>query len=70
VLRESRGLAIAVSDEEIIQAQKEMARLEGIFAAPEGAATLAALPHLYGRGWIRPDEKVVLLNTGSGLKYL
>lgn len=70
VLHESRGLAIAVSDEEIIQAQKEMAQFEGIFAAPEGAATLAALPHLYGRGWIRPDEKVVLLNTGSGLKYL
>lgn len=67
---ESNGTAIAVSDEEILKAQKELARLEGIFAAPEGAATLAALQQLVQRRWIRPEERIVLFNTGSGLKYL
>jgi threonine synthase len=44
--------------------------LEGVFAAPEGAATLAGLEHLVRDGWVHPDESVVLFNTGSGLKYL
>jgi threonine synthase len=69
-LRESQGIAIAVSDEAILQAQAELGRLEGIFAAPEGAATLAALYKLIEQKWIAPDERVVLFNTGSGLKYL
>ena len=69
-LRESGGTAVAVSDEEILQAQRELGRLEGIFAAPEGAATLAAFHKLLHHGWISPDERVVLFNTGSGLKYL
>ena len=43
---------------------------EGIFAAPEGAATLAGLTHLIEAGWVQPDERIVLFNTGSGLKYL
>lgn len=69
-VRESRGTAVAVSDEELLQAQGELARAEGIFAAPEGAATLAAYRKLLEQKWLRPDERVVLFNTGSGLKYL
>ncbi len=69
-LRESRGTAVAVSDEEILEAQRELAHAEGIFAAPEGAATLAALRRLCQAGEVSPDERVVLFNTGSGLKYL
>ncbi|HXF84687.1 MAG TPA: pyridoxal-phosphate dependent enzyme [Anaerolineales bacterium] len=67
---ESEGTAIAVSDEAILESQNQLARLEGIFAAPEGAATLAALKELLKQKWIAPDERVVLFNTGSGLKYL
>ena len=69
-LRESNGTALAVSDEAILKAQSQLGRLEGIFAAPEGAATLAALKILVQKNWIAPDERVVLFNTGSGLKYL
>jgi threonine synthase len=69
-LRESQGTAVAVSDQAILEAQRELGRLEGIFSAPEGAATLAALKELVRQSWIRPDERVVLFNTGSGLKYL
>jgi len=67
---ESNGTAVAVSDEAILEAQKELARLEGIFAAPEGAATLAALQQLIDKKWVQPEERIVLFNTGSGLKYL
>lgn len=70
VLRESQGTAVAVSDEEILQAQRQLARREGIFAAPEGAAPVAALSKLLGEGWIRPEERVLLFNTGTGLKYV
>jgi threonine synthase len=70
VIRESRGTALAVTDFEIEGAQTELASLEGILAAPEGAATWAALKHLAASGWIRPDASVVLFNTGTGLKYL
>lgn len=66
----SQGAAIAVSDEEITIAQEKLASTEGIFAAPEGAATLAALEKLVRQKWISPHESVVLFNTGSGLKYL
>jgi len=69
-IRESEGTAVAVSDASIITAQKELAVQEGIFAAPEGAATLAALKELISQKWIQPDERVVLFNTGTGLKYL
>ncbi len=69
-LRASNGTAIAVSDAQITAAQREIATGEGIFAAPEGAAAWAALQQLAGQGWIRPDERVVLFNTGTGLKYL
>lgn len=69
-LRESGGTAIAVSDRAILQAQKEIAASEGIFCAPEGAATFEAARLLSENGWIQPHEKVVLFNTGSGLKYI
>ncbi len=69
-LRESHGTAIAVSDEAILEAQKQLASQEGLFASPEGAATLAAAKQLARTGWIQPEERVVLFNTGSGLKYL
>jgi len=69
-LRESGGTAVAVSDEEIIICQRMMAEMEGIFACPEGAATLAALIKLLERGQVQPQERVVLFNTGSGLKYI
>ncbi len=69
-LRETHGTALAVSDAEIIQAQQELASQEGILAAPEGAATWAALKHLVEGGKIKAGEGVVLFNTGSGLKYL
>jgi threonine synthase len=68
-LHDSQGTAVAVDDEEIQVAQSELARQEGIFAAPEGAATLAALHHLVKINWLKSHERIVLYNTGSGLKY-
>jgi threonine synthase len=69
-LRESGGTAVAVTDDELIDGALELARSEGIFAAPEGGACVPALRKLLERGDIKPDEKVVLFNTGSGIKYL
>lgn len=69
-LRESQGNAVAVSDEEITAAQKYLAYKEGVFAAPEGAATLAGLQKLVEQKWVEPDERIVLFNTGTGLKYI
>jgi threonine synthase len=69
-LRESGGTAVAVSDADLIAAMKLCGRLEGLFLCPEGAACLPALRRLFEEGWIRPDEKVVVFNTGTGLKYL
>ncbi len=68
-IRESAGTAIAVTDAEILDAMRELARLEGLFLCPEGAATLAAFTHLAATGFLHPGERVVLFNTGSGLKY-
>ena len=68
-VRESNGTALAVSDDALVAAQKRMASREGIFACPEGGATLAALETLLAKGWLMPDETVVLFNTGTGLKY-
>jgi threonine synthase len=68
-IRESSGTALAVTDDEIRAAQFEIGRNEGLFVAPEAAATVAALPHLVEIGKIQPEERVVLLITGSGLKY-
>jgi len=69
-IRDSQGTAVAVSDDEILDSQKKLGKIEGIFAAPEGAATLAALNKLVEQKWVHPEEKIVLFNTGSGLKYL
>jgi threonine synthase len=70
ILRESAGTAIAISDEEILDAGRELASLEGIFAAPEGAACVAAARKLLATGFLERSERIVLYNTGSGLKYL
>jgi threonine synthase len=67
---ESDGSAVAVEDEQITAAQKALAAAEGIFAAPEGAATLAGLQQLVENGWVQKHERVVLFNTGAGLKYI
>lgn len=70
LIRESGGTAVTVTDEEMIAAAKDMARSTGIFAAPEGGATLAAAKRLTAEGIIESEDVVVLFNTGSGLKYL
>jgi len=69
MLRQTRGTALTVSDEEMLAAGKELASLEGIFAAPEGAATVSAARKLAASGWIRREDRVVLFNTGTGYKY-
>jgi threonine synthase len=69
-IRESRGTAVAVTDDEIVDCQKEMAELEGILAAPEGGAALAAFKQIRDASWISPEERIVLFNPGTGLKYL
>ncbi|NJD59193.1 MAG: threonine synthase [Anaerolineae bacterium] len=68
-IQESNGMAISVSDEEIRQWQGQLARTEGLFACPEGAATLAGLVKLIHQGSISKDETVVIFNTASGIKY-
>ncbi|MFI5105237.1 MAG: threonine synthase [Terriglobales bacterium] len=70
ILKQSGGTAIAVSDEQIFQAVKEWATREGVFASPEGAASLAAYKVLLQQKFLKPTDKVVLFNTGSGLKYI
>src|SRR3989475_10713621 len=70
ILKTSGGVAVAVPDEEEMEALRHWARVEGIFAAPEGAAALAACRKLRDKGFFTPEDTVVLFNTGSGLKYL
>lgn len=69
-LRESGGTALAIGDQEMLDAGLELARREGVFAAPEGGACVAAVRRLIADGFLLPDERIVILNTGSGLKYL
>jgi threonine synthase len=69
-LRASKGTAVAVTDEELIAATREIGASEGLFVAPEGAACVPALRKLLAAGEIRRDEQVVLFNTGAGVKYL
>jgi len=64
MLRQTKGTALTVSDTEMLQAGRELASLEGIFAAPEGAATVIGARKLAASGWIKPEETVVLFNTG------
>ncbi|MBI3949841.1 MAG: threonine synthase [Acidobacteria bacterium] len=70
ILRRSNGAAVAVSDDEILAAVKELAATEGLFAAPEGAACLPALRRLLDEKKVASDERIVLFNTASGYKYL
>jgi threonine synthase len=69
MLRQTKGTALTVSDVEMLQAGRELASMEGIFAAPEGAATVIGARKLAASGWIKPEESVVLFNTGTGYKY-
>lgn len=69
-IRESGGAAIAVDDATMRDAVNLMGRTTGIFAAPEGGATAAAVRPLIEQGWLRAAEEIVLFNTGSGLKYV
>src|SRR5437588_193088 len=69
-VRESGGTAIAISDEEMLDSGAQLAADEGIFAAPEGAACVAAAQKLLASGFLKSTDRIVLYNTGSGLKYL
>jgi threonine synthase len=69
-IRESNGAAIAIEDEEMREAVRTIGAATGVFAAPEGGAVAAAVPHLVRRGLLSPDEETVLFITGSGLKYV
>jgi threonine synthase len=69
-LRGSRGTSLTVSDDDMAGARRRLAQLEGVLACLEGAATVAGAAVLVRQGWIRPEERVVLFNTGTGLKDL
>jgi threonine synthase len=70
VLRQSNGNAITITDDEMSAAVKQISRTEGMLMAPEGASLWQAFKKLQATGWIKPGEKVLLINTGSGYKYL
>jgi threonine synthase len=68
LLRDSGGTAVTVSEEELVEGVKKLGS-EGIFAAPEGGAALAAAWKLKETGWLQPEQKIVIFNTGSGALY-
>jgi threonine synthase len=68
-VHDTQGCAVAVDDESILAAQEQLARAEGAFVCPEGAACFAAAERLRRSGWLGPDDEVVIFNTGTGLKY-
>lgn len=70
ILKKSGGTAVAATDDEIFAAMRHWASIEGVFAAPEGAASLVAYQKLRANGFFRAEDKVVLFNTGSAYKYL
>jgi threonine synthase len=70
ILRASEGIALAVTDEEILASILDWARNEGIFLSPEGASVTAAYNKLLASGALKPSDRVVLFNTGAGLKYI
>ena len=70
IVRESKGGAIAIDDDEMIRTVREVGSKEGLFVAPESAACFAALRKLRASGKIDIGERVVIFNTGSGIKYL
>lgn len=69
ILEQSGGVALALSDAAILASLRDWARHEGVLLSPEGAAATAAYDHLLGTGFLSPDDRVVLFNTGAGLKY-
>ena len=69
ILQESGGVALALTDEVILDSLKDWAKNEGLFLSPEGAAATAAYDHLLKTGFLTPQDRVVLFNTGAGLKY-
>src|SRR5208337_4047779 len=70
IIRQSGGTAVAVSDDAIMAGVRDLATNEGIFAAPEGGAAMAAYRELLKSGFLKESDQVVLFNTGSGYKYL
>ncbi len=69
-LRESKGNAVAVSDDHILGGVKQIGQHEGMFVCPETGGALAGLQQLMAQDWIDPDERIVIFNTGTGLKYM
>ena len=69
-VRESGGTAVTVTDEEILDGMREMGAAEGIWPAPEGAATLVGYRKVRESGFLAPETETVLMNTGSGYKYM
>jgi threonine synthase len=69
ILRESGGVAVAIPDARILASLHDWAKNEGVFLCPEGAAATAAYDHLLRTGFLKPEDRVLLFNTGSGLKY-
>jgi threonine synthase len=69
VLHESNGTAVTVSDAELLEGVHELSRLQGIYACPEGGAVWKAAMKLLEQGWLDSTDRIVLFNTGSGLKY-
>jgi threonine synthase len=69
ILRESSGVALSFSDEQILASLQDWAKNEGIFLSPEGATATVAYDHLLQTGFLKPEDRVVLFNTGAGLKY-
>ncbi len=68
-IKASQGTAVTVTDAELLEGVRELARLQGVYACPEGGAVWKAAQKLLAEGWLRPHERIVLFNTGSGLKY-
>jgi threonine synthase len=69
IVRQSDGLVLDFDDDQILTSLLDWARHEGLFLSPEGAAATAAYDHLIGSGWLSPEDKVIIFNTGAGLKY-
>jgi len=69
ILKESGGLALAFPDAAILASLQDWAKNEGVFLSPEGAAATVAYDHLLKTGFLKPEDRVVLFNTGAGLKY-
>jgi threonine synthase len=70
IIKKTKGTAVTATDDEILDAVRHWASVEGVFAAPEGAASLVAYQKLRASGFFREEDVVVLFNTGTGYKYL